>query len=72
MNVIAQLELELAYYDVAIQHISHYALENYMHILTICTVIIFTNPYARARYDTRSIFKRSLAGFEFSVFLLLD
>ena len=25
-------------------------------------VIIFTNPYARAGYDTRSIFKRSLTG----------
>ena len=32
------------------------------------TVIIFTNPSARAGYDTRSIFKRGLAGFysEFS------
>ena len=25
-------------------------------------VIVFTNPSARARYDTRSIFKRSLSG----------
>ena len=32
------------------------------------TITLFTNPYARAGYDTRSIFKRSLAGFnsEFS------
>ena len=30
------------------------------------------NPSARAGYDTRSIFKRSLTGFEFRVFLLLD
>ena len=32
---------------------------------------IFTNPSARAGYDTRSIFKRSLTGFdsEFSFFL---
>ena len=31
-------------------------------------VVLFTNPYARAGYDTRSIFKRSLTGFnsEFS------
>ena len=36
------------------------------------TVILFTNPSARAGYDTRSIFKRSLTGFEFRVFLLLD
>ena len=28
---------------------------------------IFTNPSARAGYDTRSIFKRSLTGFEFRV-----
>ena len=34
-------------------------------------VILFTNPSARARYDTRSIFKRSLTGLN-SVFLLLD
>ena len=26
------------------------------------TIIIFTNPSARAGYDTRSIFKRSLTG----------
>ena len=26
------------------------------------TIIIFTNPYARAGYDTRSIFKRILTG----------
>ena len=30
------------------------------------------NPSARAGYDTRSVFKRSLTGFEFRVFLLLD
>ena len=33
--------------------------------------IIFTNPSARAGYDTRSIFKWSLTGLN-SVFLLLD
>ena len=38
------------------------------HICTD-TLIIFTNPSARAGYDTRSIFKRSLTGFEFRVFL---
>ena len=36
-----------------------------------CFLIIFTNPSARAGYDTMSIFKRSLTGFN-SVFLLLD
>ena len=32
-------------------------------------MILFTNPSARAGYDTRSIFKRSLTGFnlEFSL-----
>ncbi len=35
-------------------------------------VVLFTNPSARAGYDTRSVFKRSLTGFEFRVFLLLD
>ena len=35
-------------------------------------MVLFTNPSARAGYDTRSIFKRSLTGFEFRVFLLLD
>ena len=34
--------------------------------------VLFTNPSARAGYDTRLIFKRSLTGFEFRVFLLLD
>ena len=34
--------------------------------------VLFTNPSARAGYDTRSIFKQSLTGFEFRVFLLLD
>ena len=34
--------------------------------------VLFTNPSARAGYDTESIFKRSLTGFEFRVFLLLD
>ena len=34
--------------------------------------VLFTNPSARAGYDTRSIFKWSLTGFEFRVFLLLD
>ena len=36
------------------------------------SMLLFTNPSARAGYDTRSIFKRSLTGFEFRVFLLLD
>ena len=35
-------------------------------------MVLFTNPSARVGYDTRSIFKRSLTGFEFRVFLLLD
>ena len=34
--------------------------------------VLFTNPSAREGYDTRSIFKWSLTGFEFRVFLLLD
>ena len=37
----------------------------------IYVIIIFTNPSARAGYDTRSIFKRSLTGLN-SVFLLRD
>ena len=37
-------------------------------VLSSTFVILFTNPSARAGYDTRSIFKRSLTGFnsEFS------
>ena len=31
-------------------------------LLIKCSIIIFTNPSARAGYDTRSIFKRSLTG----------
>ena len=38
----------------------------------VMVLVLFTNPSARAGYDTRSIFKRSLTGFEFRVFLLLD
>ena len=36
--------------------------------MVLFMVILFTNPSARAGYDTRSIFKRSLSGFnsEFS------
>ena len=33
---------------------------------------LFTNPSARAGYDTRSIFKRSLTGLNSEFFLLLD
>ena len=42
------------------------------HSWTLVQELLFTNPSARAGYDTRSIFKRSLTGFEFRVFLLLD
>ena len=42
------------------------------HIWQKNIVILFTNPSTRAEYDTRSIFKRSLTGFKFRVFLLLD
>ena len=41
-------------------------------LIFILLEVLFTNPSARAGYDTRSIFKRSLTGFEFRVFLLLD
>ena len=41
-------------------------------VIPWCYQVIFTNPSARVGYDTRSIFKRSLTGFEFRVFLLLD
>ena len=34
--------------------------------------ILFTNPSARAGYDTRSIFKRSLTGLNSGFFFLLD
>ena len=42
------------------------------HTHTHTCIYIFTNPSARAGYDTRSIVKRSLTGFKFRVFLLLD
>ena len=35
-------------------------------------ILIFTNPSARAGYDTRSIFKRSLTGLNSEFFFLLD
>ena len=40
----------------------------YVNYFDIQVLILFTNPSARAGYDTRSIFKRSLTGFnsEFS------
>ena len=40
--------------------------------ISVVNKVLFTNPSARVGYDTRSIFKRSLTGFEFRVFLLLD
>ena len=53
-----------------------FVLRDCKNLFCICSgtkreVIIFTNPSARAGYDTRSIFKQSLAGLN-SVFLLLD
>ena len=43
---------------------------SYGLIITTGLEVIFTNPSARAGYDTRSIFKRSLTGLnsEFSFF----
>ena len=35
---------------------------HYIQKIDINTVFIFTNPSARAGYDTRSTFKRSLTG----------
>ena len=35
-------------------------------------IYIYTNPFARAGYDTRSIFKQSLTGLNSEFFLLLD
>ena len=59
MNVIARLEYELGYYDSAVHRFNHY---------TTRTPLSIPNPFARAGYDTRSIFKRILTGFnsEFS------
>ena len=31
-------------------------------VIPCCNQVLFTNPSARAGYDTRSIFKRSLTG----------
>ena len=71
VNLTARLEFELAYYDSAVQYISHYATG------TLPPPKKWTNdcyywqqeqyypiypPPARAGYDTRSIFKRSLTG----------
>ena len=39
---------------------------------TVTNFTLFTNPSARAGYDTRSIFKAKFNRFEFRVFLLLD
>ena len=33
-----------------------------IHWLYLCREVLFTNPSARAGYDTRSVFKRSLTG----------
>ena len=41
------------------------------HYLLLLLLTIFTNPSARAGYDSRSIFKRGLTGLN-SVFLLPD
>ena len=72
VNAILWLGFELAYYDVPVHCISHYAQENMLksfgpidlqQIFFLCqTVILFTNPSAWAGYNTRSIFKRSLTG----------
>ena len=51
--------IELAHYEVIVQHANHDATGTYPNLIQI---ILFTNPSARAGYDTRSIFKRSLTG----------
>ena len=58
--------------------ISHIRIMGMLHLYTkwlipLAEILSYLpNPSARAGYDTRSIFKRSLTGFEFRVFLLLD
>ena len=47
--------------------VSYFTLEIYFGIYPF-----LPTPSTRAGYDTRSIFKRSLTGFFFRVFLLLD
>ena len=52
-----------------------YDLQTHILLITFLNepeLILFINPSARAGYDTRSIFKRSLTGIEFRVFLILD
>ena len=44
------------------QNITYKAIKRYFHLYTSFNYL-FTNPSARAGYDTRSIFKRSLIGF---------
>ena len=36
--------------------------QNHHHVVPLALISIFTNPSARAGYDTRSIFRRSLTG----------
>ncbi len=41
---------------------SHQAKISHIGRFHMCYRVLFTNPSARAGYDTRSIFKRSLTG----------
>ena len=55
--------ISLVRFGLVLWHINHYILFNAKSFLNIyIKYIIFTNLSARAGYDTRSMFKRSLAG----------
>ena len=65
-KVIAQLAFEHTFF------VQHFWLPRPKLIQIYIYVCIFTNRLARVGCDTMSIFKRSLTGFWFGVFLLLD
>ena len=75
VKVILELGFELVYFKAAVQHLTYYTTTPHWIFLRYVStlnaqiqMILFTNPSARAGYDTRSNFKRSLTGFnsEFS------
>ena len=67
VNAIAQLKFEIVYYDSAAQYFNHCAMGT-RSPSPMC-MYIFTQPSARAGYNTRSICKQ-FDWFEFNVFLL--
>ena len=63
---------EVSQYDLYWPFFPETFLYRWVSVFLLHWLSYLPNSSAREGYDTRSIFKRSLTGFEFRIFLLLD